>query len=216
MKPRILIGCECSGRVRDAFAKRGWDAWSCDILPSEMLGQHIQDDVLKHLHDGWDMAIFHPPCTRLCNSGVRWLAERDLWQEMRDGARFFLDCWKSRAFIPKVVCENPIPHCYALDIIGSRYDQIVQPWQFGHGETKATCLRLHGVPKLRPTNIVSGREQRLHRIPPGPDRSGAECDAFSRYWRRLYCYLSRAGATSGIKRQYRRRARRYLKNRNDE
>ena len=166
---RILIACEFSGRVREAFRRKGWDAWSCDLLPTEIHGQHIQDDVLPHLADGWDMLIAHPPCTRLCNSGVRWLAERNLWDEMREGAEFFrlfLDC-----DIPLKAVENPIPHRYALEIIGRKYDQIIQPWQFGHGETKATCLWLDGLPPLVPTDIVAGREHRVFSLPPCPDRA---------------------------------------------
>ena len=166
---RILIACEFSGRVREAFRRKGWDAWSCDLLPTEIPGQHIQGDVLPHLMDGWDMLIAHPPCTRLCNSGVRWLAERNLWQEMREGAEFFkrfLDC-----DIPIKAIENPIPHRYALEIIGRKYDQIIQPWQFGHGETKATCLWLDKLPPLTPTKIVAGREQRVFSLPPGQDRA---------------------------------------------
>lgn len=166
---RILIACEFSGRVREAFRLKGWDAWSCDLLPTDIPGQHLQDDVLAHLDDGWDMMIAHPPCTRLCNSGVRWLEERNLWKEMRWGAEFFkklLECNIKRKAI-----ENPIPHHYALEIIGVKYSQIIQPWMFGHPETKATCFWLDNLPSLVPTNIVSGREQRLHRLPPGPDRA---------------------------------------------
>lgn len=166
---RVLIACEFSGRVREAFRRKGWDAWSCDLLPTEIPGQHIQGDVLPHLADGWDMLIAHPPCTRLCNSGVRWLAERNLWDEMRESAEFFkrfLDCG-----IPLKAVENPIPHRYALEIIGRKYDQIIQPWQFGHGETKATCLWLDGLPPLVPTAFVAGREQRVFSLPPCPDRA---------------------------------------------
>jgi len=172
MKPcekRILIACEFSGIVREAFIKRGYDAWSCDLLPTEIIGNHIQDDVLKHLNDGWDMMIAHPPCTRLCNSGVMWLSERNLWEEMREGALFFKKFLEAN--IPYVAVENPIPHKYALEIIRRKYTQIIQPWMFGHGETKATCLWLKGLPKLEATNIVSGREQRLHRLPPSKDRA---------------------------------------------
>jgi hypothetical protein len=121
------------------------------------------------INDGWDMMIGHPPCTRLCNSGVVWLAKRNLWDDMRTGAEFFkalLD-----ADIPKIAIENPIMHKYAVEIIGRRQDQIIQPWQFGHGETKATCLWLKGLPKLTPTDIVDGREQRLHKLPPSKDRA---------------------------------------------
>jgi len=146
---RVLVGCEKSHRVAGAFRAKGHDAWSCDILPCEIdTPYHIQDDVLKHLDDGWDMAIFHPDCTRICNSGVRWLAERNLWEEMRQAALFFRKLYDAK--IPKKSLENPIPHHYALDIIGIKYDQIIQPWQFGDNETKATCLWLKGLPKLVP------------------------------------------------------------------
>ena len=132
---------------------------------------HIQDDVLrtlKHL-DGWDLMIAHPPCTRLCNSGVMWLEKRDLWNDMKEGALFFKRLLE--ADIPLKCIENPIPHKYALKIIGKKYNQIIQPWMFGHGETKSTCLWLVNLPELKPTNIVSGREQRVHRLPPSKDRA---------------------------------------------
>jgi len=166
---RVLVGCEESATVREEFVKRGHDAWSCDILPSRKTGNHYQRDIRDVLGYGWDMMIAHPPCTRLCNSGVRWLAERDLWKEMREAAEFFK--MLLNANIPLVCCENPIPHKYALGIIGKKYDQIIQPWQFGHGETKATCLWLKGLPPLVPTNIIEGREQRIWKMSPSPDRS---------------------------------------------
>jgi hypothetical protein len=162
------VACEFSGIVRDAFTAKGWDAWSCDLLPSEKSGQHIQDDVLKHLDEGWDMMIAHPPCTRICNSGVCWLQKRNLWNQMQESAEFFKALLTCK--IPRIAVENPIPHKYALEIIGRKYDQIIQPWQFGHGETKATCLWLKSLPKLVPTNIVSGRMQRSHLESPSPDR----------------------------------------------
>ena len=165
---KILIGCEFSGVVREAFARLGHDAWSCDLLPTEQPGQHIVGDVLEVIDQGWDMAIFHPPCTRLCNSGVSWLAKRDLWDEMRQGALFFKSLLESK--IPRICIENPIMHKHAKSIIGVNYSQIIQPWQFGHGETKATCLWLKNLPTLKPTNIVDGRIQRLHRLPPSENR----------------------------------------------
>ncbi|MCK5016330.1 MAG: hypothetical protein KAS32_04585 [Candidatus Peribacteraceae bacterium] len=113
--------------------------------------------------------IAHPPCTRLCNSGVMWLAKRNLWDDMRTGAEFFKTIMQ--ASIPKIAIENPIMHKYAKEIIGRKQDQVIQPWQFGHGETKATCLWLKGLPKLTPTDIVDGREQRLHKLPPSKDRA---------------------------------------------
>ena len=166
---RVFIGCEESGTVRDAFARRGHDAWSCDILPSRKPGNHIQDDVLNHLNDGWDLAIFHTPCTYLSNSGVRWLHERpERWELMRRDALLFKACMD--ADIPKIANENPIMHKYAVEIIGRRQDQIIQPWMFGHGETKATCLWLKNLPPLMPTDIVEGREQRIWKMPPSEHR----------------------------------------------
>ena len=168
---KILIACEESQRVCIAFRNKGHEAYSCDILPCTggHPEWHIQGDVLQQLDKGWDMMIAHPPCTRLCNSGVCWLAKRNLWKEMEDGANFFktlMDC-----NIPKICVENPIPHKYGLKIIGKKYTQIIQPWMFGHGETKATCLWLKNLPNLMPTNIVLGREQRLHNLPPSKDRA---------------------------------------------
>ena len=173
---RWLIGCEFTGSVRRAFRALGHDAWSCDLLPAaDGSPYHIQGDVLDHLNDGWDAAIFHPPCTFLANSGVRWLyggkgtvRHNERWTAMERGARFFKSCLLS--YIPMVACENPIMHKYARDIVGREQDQIIQPWQFGHGETKATCLWLRGLPKLTPTKIVEGRAPRVHFASPGPDR----------------------------------------------
>ena len=164
---RVLVGCEFSGVVRDAFARRGHDAWSCDLLPTEVPGKHFVADVREVLRDGWDLAVFHPPCTRLANSGVRWLAERDLWREMEEACDLFRTLLS--APIPRVCVENPIPHRYARERIG-RYSQVVQPWQFGHGETKATCLWLRGLPPLAASNVVGGRVAKCHKEPPGADR----------------------------------------------
>jgi hypothetical protein len=160
---RILIACEFSGIVRDAFIARGHDAWSCDLLPTERSGPHIQDDVLKHLDDGWDMMIGHPPCTHLAVSGARWFSEKYI--EQQAALDFVSDLMDAN--IPMIAIENPI------SIISSHIrkpDQIIQPWMFGHGETKATCLWLKNLPLLQPTNIVDGREARIHHMPPGPDR----------------------------------------------
>lgn len=165
---RVLIACESSATVREAFASNGWDAWSCDILPTEIHGNHYQCDVREVLGRQWDLIIAHPPCTRLCNSGVRWLESRGLQDEMREGANFFkmfLGLGKT-----PVCIENPIMHKYAVEIIGCRQTQVIQPWMFGHGETKATCLWLKYLPKLTPTNVVEGREQKIHLMPPGPER----------------------------------------------
>lgn len=168
-KLNVLVACEYSGIVRDAFLARGHDAMSCDILPTESPGPHHQGDIRDVLYDDWDLIIAHPPCTRLTNAGVRWLHERNLWAELEQAAEFF------RLFLDhpcqKIAIENPIPHKYALDLIGRKYDQIIQPWQFGHGETKAICLWLKGLDPLVPTSVVTGREARVHRMPPGPDRA---------------------------------------------
>ena len=171
---KILVACEFSGVVRETFRKRGHDVWSCDLLPSDIPSPyHIQDDVLKHLDEGWDMMIAHPPCTYLSNSGVRWLYHpdgsnnEDRWKNMRTGREFFLKLLN--ADIPRVAVENPIQHKYVREKI-RKPDQIIQPWQFGHGETKATCLWLKNLPKLIPTKMVSGRENRIHRMPPSPQR----------------------------------------------
>lgn len=175
---RVLVACEESQAVCKAFRELGHEAYSCDIIPCSggHPEWHIQGDVMKYIFRneyndlrGWDMMIAHPPCTRLCNSGVMWLEKRNLWKDMRDSAFFFHALMS--AYIPKIAIENPIPHKYALEIIGKKYDQIIQPWQFGHGETKATCLWLKGLPPLIPTNIVEGREQKLHRLPPSKDRA---------------------------------------------
>lgn len=160
---RILVACEYSGTVRDAFAARGHDAWSCDLLPTERPGNHIHGDVLQHLHRNWDLMIAHPPCTHLAVSGARWFKDKQVEQvEALDFVHSLMD-----APIPRIALENPV------SIISSRIrkpDQIIQPWQFGHGETKATCLWLKNLPKLTSTNIVDGREARIHKMPPGPDR----------------------------------------------
>ena len=148
---------------------KGHDATSCDIVPTVVPGQHIQDDVLNHLNDGWDMMIAHPDCKYLCNSGVRWLYELPgRWEKMKQGALFFRHLLE--APIPRIAIENPIPHRYAVDIIGRKYDQIIQPWQFGHGETKATCLWLVNLSPLVATSISPGRYQRVHLESPGKDR----------------------------------------------
>ena len=184
---RVLVACEYSGIVRDAFIRRGHDAISCDILPTESPGPHYHGDVRDLLAESWDMIIAHPPCTRLANSGVRWLHERDLWLDLDMACDFF------RLFLnhdcPKIAIENPIPHKYAVERIGRRYDQVVQPWQFGHGESKAVCLWLKGLPQLRATEVVSGRNQKVWKMPPGEDRAKARAkfytgiaDAMAKQW----------------------------------
>lgn len=162
---KVLIACEFSGIVREAFRKRGHDAWSCDILPCDDGSPfHHQGTVLTILENDWDLMIAHPPCTHLASSGARWFKEKaneQLW-----GIAFFMAIVKAK--IDKIAVENPI------GIMSSKYrkpDQIIQPWQFGHGETKATCLWLKNLPKLQPTNIVDGREARIHKMPPSKDRA---------------------------------------------
>ncbi len=160
---KVLVACEFSGIVRDAFAKRGHDAWSCDLLPTEIPGQHIQGDVLSVLNNGWDLMIAHPPCTHLAVSGARWFKDKGV--EQIEALNFVASLM--RAPIPKICIENPV------SIISTRIrkpDQIIQPWMFGHGETKATCLWLKGLSKLQPTNVVQGRNNRVHREPPSADR----------------------------------------------
>lgn len=162
---KILVACEYSGVVRDAFLRAGHYALSCDLLPCESTasGDHYQGDVRDVLDHGWDLMIAHPPCTHLAVSGARWFKDKQVEQaEALDFVRLLLD-----APIKRIALENPI------SVISSRIrkpDQIIQPWMFGHGETKATCLWLKNVPLLQPTNIVSGREQRVHKMPPSPDR----------------------------------------------
>jgi len=160
---RVLVACEFSGTVRDAFRKRGHDAISCDLLPTETPGAHYQGDVRDILGNGWDMMIAHPPCTHLAVSGARWFKDKQKEQEEAlDFVRVLM-----AAPILMIAIENPI------SIISSKIrkpDQIIQPWQFGHGETKATCLWLKGMPKLIPTKIVEGRLAKVHRMPPSPNR----------------------------------------------
>lgn len=163
---RILIGCEFSGIVRDAFIAAGHDAVSCDIVDTDVPGPHIKADLLSVLTDGWDCLIAFPPCTHLCVSGARWWPEKKARGVQDAAIEFFMRCIE--APIAKVAVENPI------GLMSTRYrkpDQIIQPWMFGHGETKATCLWLKNLPELLPTNIVDGRESRIHRLPPTSDRS---------------------------------------------
>ena len=161
---RVLVACEFSGIVRDAFRKRGHDAWSCDLLPSDNPSyRHIIGDVLMYIRYDWDMMIAFPPCTHLAVSGARWF--KDKKKEQRGAIEFFMAL--AEAKIPRIAIENPI------GIMSTKYrkpDQIIQPWQFGHGETKATCLWLKNLPPLKPTNIVEGRTPRAHHEPPSPDR----------------------------------------------
>jgi hypothetical protein len=160
---RVLVACEYSGTVRDAFIARGHDAMSCDLLPTERPGPHHQGDVFDIINDGWDLMIAHPPCTHLAVSGARWW--KDKLDEQAEALWFVAQLMG--APIPRIAIENPISK---ISTAIRKPDQIVQPWQFGHGETKATCLWLKGLPKLVPTQVVPGREARIHKMSPGPDR----------------------------------------------
>lgn len=165
-----LVACEYSGRVRDAFLAQGFDAVSCDFLPTEVDGPHIVGDVSELLRKRWAGVVAHPPCTRLCNSGVRWLAERDLWADMREGAAFFLECLNANA--PLVAVENPVMHRYAREIVGRGPDFTVQPWQFGDPAKKRTCFWTRGLPPLVATSNMQASDARAdcHLASPGPDR----------------------------------------------
>lgn len=153
---RILVACEFSGIVREAFKARGHDAWSCDLLPTEMPGQHIQDDVLKYLDENWDMVIAHPPCTFLAVSGNKWMKQEyqnrfpNRQQQRKEAITFFMEL--ANCNIPKICIENPVG---IMSTQWRKPDQIIQPWQFGHPETKATCLWLKGLTMLNPTEIVT-------------------------------------------------------------
>jgi hypothetical protein len=160
---RVLVACEFSSIVRDAFKARGHNAWSCDLIPSETGGNHIQGDVIPHLGDGWDLMIAHPPCTHLAVSGAPhfWRKQKEQ-AEALDFVRLLL-----AAPIKRICLENPV------SVISTRIrkpDQIIQPWQFGHSEIKTTCLWLKDLPLLIPTNIVEKGINRLHRLGPSPDR----------------------------------------------
>lgn len=175
---KVLVACEYSGRVRDAFIAQGHDAMSCDLLPTDVAGPHHQGDVFDLDLAQFDLLIAHPPCTYLTNAGVTWLhRDPDRWAKLDDGAAFFkrlLD-----APIPRICVENPIMHKYAKERIGGvKQSQVVQPWMFGHMEQKATCLWIKGLPPLQPTNNVKAemmalpdnQRQRLHYLPPSADR----------------------------------------------
>lgn len=170
---KVLVACEYSGKVRDAFIAAGHDATSCDLLPSDkpLDGPHYEGDVFDIIDDGWDLMVAHPPCTHLAVSGARWFKDKQAEQaEALDFVRRLM-----AAPIERIAIENPI------SIISTKIrkpDQIIQPWQFGHGETKATCLWLKNLPLLTPTNIVEGREARVHKMPPSPDRWKKRSETF--------------------------------------
>ena len=162
---RILVACEYSGRVRDAFIRRGHEAMSCDLLPTEAPGPHYQGPVEDVLHNGWDLMVAHPPCTHLAVSGSRHFPEKiadGRQQEALEFVRLLMD-----APIERWAIENPVS---VISSVIRKPDQIIQPWEHGHGEVKATCLWLKNLPKLKPSQCVEGREQRVLLMPPGPDR----------------------------------------------
>ena len=199
----ILIACEFSGIVRDAFINRGFDAISCDLLPTQSNGPHIQGDVINILDDDWDMIIAHPPCTYLTNAGVCFLKNNELrWKQMEEAATFFKNILNNKC---RYICvENPIPHHWAVEKIGRKYDQIIHPWMFGHTEQKSTCLWLKNLPKLIETCNVKTEmmklpikeRQRLHWLSPSPMRGYLRsitykgiADAMAAQWSPLLKYI---------------------------
>lgn len=174
---KVIVACEHSGVVRDAFLSKGHDVISCDLLDTDVPGPHYKGDIFDILDSSFDLMIAHPPCTYMCYSGAKHLyidgkkengIYQPRWDNLKEAAEFFKKLLEFP--IEKIAIENPVMLKYAKDIIGKNYTQIVQPWQFGHGETKATCLWLKNLPKLVPTNIVEGRVGRIHNIPPSKDR----------------------------------------------
>ena len=165
---KVLIGCEYSGVVRDAFIGLGHEAMSCDLLPTESEGPHYEGDIFDVVDYPWDLAIFHPPCTHTAVSGARYFGAKRMDGRQQSGVSFIFKLQRRSDHIPSVVFEQPIS---IVSSLWRKPDQIVQPWQFGHGETKSICLWLKGDLKhLQPTKIVDGREARVHRMPPSPDR----------------------------------------------
>lgn len=173
---KVLIGCEYSGAVRDAFIRGGHDAMSCDLLPTDAPGQHYQGDIFDVIDYPWEIAILHPPCTHLSVSGARHFEAKRMDGRQQSAVSFFMSLVRRSAHIEKVAIENPI--CI-MSSLWRKPDQIVQPWMFGHGETKATALWLKGLPLLRPTNIVAGREPRIHHMPPSADRCKLRSETYS-------------------------------------
>lgn len=174
---KVLVACEYSGAVRDAFIAAGHEAMSCDLLPTDVPGPHYQGDVFDIIGDGWDLMVAHPPCTYLTNAGVSWLYRKEgRWEQMREGAEFFRQLLE--APISKIAVENPIMHKYAKEIVGSSQSQVIQPWMFGHMEQKGTGLWLKNLPPLQPTKDVKkemmelpiAERQRIHYLPPSPNR----------------------------------------------
>ena len=171
----ILIACEESGIVRRAFRELGYNVWSCDILPSSDNSEwHLQQDVIPLLKEIWSLIIAFPPCTHLSSSGARWFKEKRADGRQQQGIDFFMEFVNCKC--PKVAIENPIG---IMSTLYRKPDQIIQPYEYGHPEQKSTCLWLKGLPKLKPTNIVSGREQRVWKMPPSKDRSKLRSKTYS-------------------------------------
>lgn len=187
---KVLVACEYSGIVRDAFRARGHDAISCDLRPTLQGGPHAQGDVRVVLQNEWDLVIAHPPCTYLANSGVRWLhQDLDRWPRMMAGAQFFLDCLNANA--PRVAVENPVMHRHARQSIGRGPDFTIQPWHFGDSESKRTCFWLRGLPPLinMAGGLIGKPRQSVFRQPPSPDRAARRsltfpgiADAMAQQW----------------------------------
>lgn len=173
---RVLVACEESGVVRDAFIRGGHDAMSCDLVPTRSCGPHYCGDVFDVTDYPWDLVIAHPPCTHLSVSGARHFAEKRGDGRQQAAVAFVLRLNRALVHVPRVAIENPVS---VLSSLWRKPDQIIQPWQFGHGETKATCLWLRGLPRLRPTNIVTGRDARIHRMPPSSDRARLRSETYS-------------------------------------
>lgn len=173
---RVLVACEYSGRVRDAFIRAGHDAMSCDLLPTDAPGPHYDGSLFDVIDYPWDLLIAHPPCTHLAVSGARHFAAKKMDGRQQAGVAFFMQIVRRSDHIRRVAIENPV--CI-MSSLWRKPDQVIQPWQFGHGETKATCLWLKGLPLLQPTNIMEGRENRIHRMPPSADRWKKRSETFT-------------------------------------
>lgn len=172
---KVLVACEYSGRVRDAFIARGHDAISCDLLPTDAPGPHYEGSVFDIIDYPFDLMIAHPPCTHLSVSGSRHFAAKKMDGRQYQGASFFMKLIRRSEHIPMTAIENPV--C-VMSTLYRKPDQIIQPWQFGHGETKATCLWLKGLPLLTSTYVVEGRENRIHKIPPSKDRGKLRSETY--------------------------------------
>lgn len=173
---KVLIGCERSRAVALAFEAHGHEVLSCDLEPARKGGAHFMGDVFDVIDYPWDLAIFHPPCTHTAVSGAKHFAAKRLDGRHYCGVSFFMALVRRSMHIPSVAFEQPV------SVLSSHYrkpDQVIQPWQYGHGETKATCLWLRGLPRLRPTNVVEGRDNRIHRMAPGPDRAEKRSETYA-------------------------------------